>query len=263
MNLIIGIQDMRKILLIPALMVFMMPGLVHADDSWTDIGVYGFISDIDGEIRTGNVTSDVDVPFKDILENLDMGFMAFAEHRREKWSFIGDVFYADISVDDTVAVSPTLSVGLDVGVKQTLAEGFVGYRVYEQKNGDAQLGVDLLAGVRYNKIEVDIGVEAAALGVSSASRNGDVDWADGAVGVRAQYGFGNGWGMSGWADAGEGSDSSSYQLMGLVNYQYDEDIRLFAGYRHYHFEYEGRVGALPYKLDLDFSGPMLGLSKRF
>lgn len=231
--------------------------------SWTEVGVYGFMTDIDGEAKTGNVTTDVDVPFKDILDNLDVGFMGFAEHRSGKWSFIGDVFYADISVDNTIALSPVTSVGLDVGVKQTLIEGFVGYRVIESNNGASTFGLDLLAGIRYNKFEVDIGLEAAALGVPSASRNGDVDWMNGVIGARAQYGFGNGWGVSGWADVGEGSDGDTYQLMGLVNYQFSDDIKFIGGYRHYHLEYKDSVAGLPYELDLDYAGPMLGVSKRF
>ena len=233
-------------------------------DTWTEIGAYGFMSHISGDATFRNVTTDVDVPFRDLLENLDFGAMAFIEHRRRKWSFIGDLFYAAMSVDDTIASNPILSVTLDAEVKQLLLEGFVGYRVFEQDFGDNQLGIDLLGGVRYNRLEVDIGVQASLLGLTaSASRNRTEDWADGVVGVRAQYGGSSGWGVSGWADVGKGSDSSSYQLAGFVNYRFENNVRLFGGYRHLSFEWEDGSGASRVELDLDYSGPMLGVSYRF
>jgi hypothetical protein len=236
----------------------------HAEESWTEIGAYGFASDINGDTTIRNVTSDVDVPFSDLLESLDMGFMAFAEHRRGKWSLIGDVFYAAISDSSTLASNRVLTVTIDAEVKQLMAEGFVAYRFFEQKQNDKRLGVDVLGGVRYNSIEIDLGVRAQLLGLTaSGSRNRTEGWADGVVGVRAQYGGDRGWGLSGWADIGEGSDSSSYQLAGFANYRFDNNIRLFGGYRHYHFEFEDGAGSSRIGLDLDFSGPMLGLSYRF
>lgn len=255
---------MKNIKSLLTLCLALMLNSANAQENWTEIGVYGFISDIGGETKIGNTTLEVDVPFSDLLENLDVGFMGFVEHRRDKWSFIGDLFYADISVDDTTAVNPALSIELDAEVKQIMAEGFVGYRVFEQDHGNARFGIDLLGGVRYNKIEVDLGVRATLLGLTaSASRNRDEDWVDGVIGVRAQYGHNNGWGVSGWADIGKGSDSNSYQLAAFVNHRFKNNVKLFGGYRYYDFQYEAGSGASRIKLDLDFSGPMLGIAYRF
>lgn len=235
----------------------------HADENWTEIGGYGFMSRISGETKIKDVTSDVDVPFKDILENLDVGFMGFAEHRRGKWLFIGDVFYANIG-KKIVAANATTSVSVDVEVKQFLYEGFVGYRAFEQAHGDAQLGIDLLGGFRYNSIEADLGVEVQTIGLSAAaSRNRTEDWADGVIGVRAEYGGSHGWGVYGWADIGKGQDSSSYQLAGFVSYRFENNVRVFGGLRYLQFEYEDTKGANPIELDLEFFGPMLGASYRF
>lgn len=247
--------------LIYALLIsILMNNSVSAQDNSIQVGIYGFASDIKGETKIGNITSDVDVPFSDVLENIDMGLMAFIDHRRGKWSFIADVFYADISVGNTKTVSPSVAVNLDVAVKQLLAEGFVGYRVFEKDYHNAQLGIDILAGARYNKIELDFEARAALLGATfSASRNPDEDWVDGVIGLRMQYGQGSGWGASAWADIGEGSDSDSYQLMGKVNYKFGNKVNLFGGYRHYSFDNDlSRV-----ELDLEYSGPLVGVSYGF
>jgi hypothetical protein len=237
---------------------------VQAQDSWTEIGAYGFASDISGDATIGNVNSEVDVPFSDLLEDLDLGLMVFAEHRRGNWSFIGDVFYAEISDENSLASNRIISANVDAEVKQLMAEGFVGYRFFEQQHEDKSLGVDLLGGVRYNSLEFDLGIRARLLGLTaSTSRSRTEDWVDGVVGLRAQYGGKDGWGISGWVDIGEGSDSSSYQIAGFVGYRFENNIRLFGGYRHYHFEFDEGSGASRIGFDLDYSGPMLGISYRF
>jgi hypothetical protein len=242
------------------LISILMINPVSADDSSTQVGIYVFGSDISGKTKVGNITSDVDVSFNDILENLDMGLMAFIDHRRGKWSFIADVFYADISAGNTKTVNPSTTVKLDVGVKHLLVEGFVGYRVLEQDYRNAQLGIDLLAGARYNKIELGFEAKASQLGTTfAASRSPDEDWLDGVIAIRMQYGQARGWGASAWADIGEGSDSDSYQLMGKVNYRFDNKVNLFGGYRHYSF----RNDSSRVEVDLDYSGPIVGVSYGF
>ena len=255
---------MKKFYLLPLLLCCMMLTPVHAQENWTEVGIYGFMLGIEGDATIGNVTTDVDVSFSDILDNLDMGFMGFVEHRRGKWSFIGDVVYMKLSADSTTAINPILSVELDAEVAQTLAEGFVGYRVLAQDHGDAQLGIDLLGGARYNKLDLELGVEATLLGLTtSASRNPSEDWVDGVIGARVQYGHNNGWGVSAWADIGDGSDSSSYQLIGIVSYRFKNNIRVLGGYRQHSFEYTVVSGGRRFDLDLDYTGPMLGVSYRF
>lgn len=233
---------------------------VSANDSSTQVSVYGFVTDITGETQVGNITSDVNVSSKEILDNFDLGLMAFIEHRRGKWSFIADVFYADISARKSKTVTPSAAVQLDIGIKQLLVEGFVGYRIFEQDYRNGQLGIDLLAGARYNKIELGLEPKAASLGLTlAASRNPDEDWVDGVIALRAEYTQDRGWWVSAWADIGEGVDSDSYQLMGTVNYRFDNKINLFGGYRHYSFRNNlSRIG-----FDLDYSGPIVGISYGF
>jgi len=255
---------MKKLYLLSMLLVCLILNSANAQENWTEIGLYVMMSGIEGDTQVGNVTSDVDVSFSDILENLDMGFMGFVEHRRGRWSFIGDAVYMKLSDDDTTAVNPSLSVTLDAEIKQTIAEGFVGYRVLAQDHGDARFGIDLLGGARYNKIELELGVEANLLGLTaSASRNPSESWVDGVAAVRAQYGHNNGWGASAWADIGDGSDSSSYQLAGFVSYRFKNKIRVFGGYRLYSFEFTGDTGGNQYELDLDYAGPVIGVAYRF
>jgi hypothetical protein len=254
----------KKISLLITLIGCVMLTPAHAQENWTEVGIYGFMIGIEGDAKVGNVTSDVDVSLNDILDNLDIGFMGFVEHRRGKWSFIGDVGYLKISAEKTTSRTPITSVTLDAEFEQTLVEGFIGYRVFEHNQGEAQLGIDLLGGVRYNELTAELDVRASLLGLTaSASRNPDEDWVDGVIAARVQYGHDNGWGVSAWADVGDGSDSSSFQLFGIVSYRFKNNIRVYGGYRLLNLEYSGVSGGRRFDLDLDYTGPNIGVAYRF
>jgi len=255
---------MKKISLLITLIGWVMLTPALAQENWTEVGIYAFMMGIEGDATIGNVTSDVDVSFNDILDNLDMVFSGFVEHRRGKWSFIGDVAYLKVSAEKTRSRTRVSSLTLDAEFEQTLAEAFVGYRVFERKLEEAQFGIDLLGGARYNELALELDARASLLGLTrSASRNPEADWVDGVVAARVQYGHENGWGVSAWADIGDASDSSSYQLMGIVSYHFKNNIRVYGGYRLYHFEYTGDHEGRRFDVDLDYTGPMIGVAYRF
>jgi len=120
-----------------------------------------------GETTFNGVTSDVDVPFKDLLKNLDFGAAAIVEHRRNNWSFIGDLSYADISAGSTPVSNGAITLSLDANIKQLITAGYVGYRVFEKNYGNSSLGIDVLGGVRYNSIDVKLDIAAAGLGLAA------------------------------------------------------------------------------------------------
>ena len=138
------------------------------------------------------------------------------------------------------------------------------------KATEAQAKLDALArqaeeyALKRDEVGVELDVRASLLGLTtSGSRNPDEHWVDGVIAVRIQYGHDNGWGVSAWADIGDGSDSSSYQLFGIVSYRFKSNIRIFGGYRIYHLEYSGHSGGRRFDLDLDYTGPMIGVAYRF
>ena len=235
-----------------------------AEETWTELGGYVFASHIKGDSYFRDATVDVDVTFKDIIEDLDVGAMVFMEHRRGKWSFVGDAGHMTVS-DGATATEGAVIVSLDAEVKQTTAQGFVGYRVFEKDYDNANVGLDAIGGVRYVFLEAEIGVEASVLGccTASASRSRNEDWADGVVGVRVQYNDDNGWGVSLQADVGKGSDSTSYQLIGLASYDFKNNWKVFGGYQFLNLDYEAGTGDARFGVDLDYYGPRFGASYRF
>jgi len=236
---------------------------VMAEETWTDLGIYLFALEIEGDAQIRNVTADVDVGFDDIVDNLDMGYFGYIEHRRGKWSFIGDFLHLAVSDDRSTASDGILQVELDAEFKQTTWEGFVGYRILEREYNAADLGLDLLVGARYTKLEVDLDSEATLLGLTrSRDRSRDEDWTEPVLALRLQYGGREGWGSSFWVDVGDGSDSSSEQFMALATYRGDSNWRFFGGYRYYNLEYETGSGTSKFEADLDYTGPIFGAAYR-
>jgi hypothetical protein len=237
------------------------------DDVWTDVGAYLFLPSIGGDdtdAQSGNVSVDVEVTASDILDALDFGYMGFLEHRNGRWSFIADGAYVAMSESGQLADNRVLSVRVSGDIEQLILEGFAGYRFYQHKHGPSTFGLDLLGGLRYNSIELEFGSQIALLGLTrNRQRNFELDWVDGVGGIRAQYQHNTGWGVSGWADYGKGDDSSSYQLGGFVGYQFENNVRVFGGYRHYHFEYDEGAGTNRFAVELNYSGPLFGAAYRF
>jgi hypothetical protein len=233
-----------------------------AEETWTDVGIYLFGAELEGRSRLDSVSSDVDVPFEDILENLDMGYMGYIEHRRGRWSFFGDINYLKLSADDSSSSNGAVEVDVDVELEQNTVEAFVGYRVLERQHDANDLGLDVYAGARYTMLETSLGSEASALGrTSSRLREDDEDWADTVVGLRLQYGGREGWTSSFRVDVGDGSDSSSEQFMALVGYRTDSDWTFFGGYRYLNLEYD-EDGDSGLGIDIDYKGPVFGASLR-
>ena len=256
--------------LITAILALLAVTPAWAEETWTDLGIYLFAAGIEGDAKVRNVTAEIDFGFDDVIENFDMGFMGYFEHRRDKWSFVGDLAYLKLSDDESAAFDrriTTVEIELDAEIALGILGGFVGYRVLEREYDAASLGLDLLIGARYSELEIDLSAEATLLGpIMSQSRQNDKarkdDWTDTVLAVRLQYGGRKGWGSTFWLDVGDGSDSSSEQIVALASYRGDSNWQYYGGYRYLNLDYESGSGTSKFGVDLDFEGPVFGASYR-
>jgi hypothetical protein len=254
---------MKKVVLALVFMFWLAPNLSFAEESNTDVGVYLFASAISGEAGLGNVTADVDLSFGDIVENLDIGFMAYIDHRWGKWSFIGDIAYLKLEDENSTTVGRATEVDLDAELTQTVLEGFAGYRVYESASEGSDIGIDILFGARHTTLDINLDTDANLKGFSrSGSRSNEEDWVDAVIGARVEADYHNGWGSMLWLDIGDGSDSSSRQLLAMGSYQGSSNWKFFGGYRFLNLEFESGSGDSTFAVDLDYSGPMFGATYR-
>jgi hypothetical protein len=236
------------------------PAPVAADESashgdWQYAAtLYLWGAGINGETARG---SDVNVNFKTLIDNLNMGFMGAFEARKDKWSLLADVVYLNVGANNSgkvpVPVAPDSNVEVDVAAS-VKTKGWVldlvgGYTLWQTP--EARL--DLLAGARYLDLQLDFGL---GLGVGpyarspSFSRSGSV-W-DAVIGVKGHVDLNPKWYVPYYLDVGAGQSDLTWQASAGLAYRFDwGDVSL--AYRYIGWEL-GSDSAID---NINFSGPLL------
>lgn len=232
-----------------------------ADNDWHyGATLYLWGAGIQGETVGG---ADIDVGFDTLISNLNMAFMGAFEARQAHWSFLADVIYLNVGVDDGGTVPVRLQSGETVGVNIKAGvetKGWVlnllgAYTVLANE----QASLDVLAGARYLDLEVDFDLGLAAEGYGgsrSLSASGDV-W-DGVVGVKGRVNLNDRWYLPYYVDVGTGQSDLTWQAFGGVGYSFDWG-EMSVVYRHIEWELDSDRG-----LDnINFSGPAAAVTWRF
>lgn len=234
-----------------------------------ELSLYGFAIGIDGDVGIRNVDAEVDVGFDDILENLDFAAMGFVAGRNDTWSLVLDATYLKLSAESSNArsiVNTTLTTTLEAEIEQLGVEGFVGRRILGNRESETPYRIDLMGGLRYNNISGELSAQASLLGLTAAAqRKREIDWIDPVIGLRGEVWTSDRFRLLGWVDYGGfgiGADST-WQVAAGVNYLAWDRVSLYALYRALAFDYEEGAGADRIKLDLTYSGPMVGIGYRF
>jgi len=210
-----------------------------AEAGWQfEITPYLWATRMDGEVKAGRLPkTDVDMKFSDILENLDFGFMTAFEARKDRWGILFDGMYMKVS-DSAGASRPGVgfSVDADARVEQSMIAAAVAYRMVE-----GETPVDLIAGARYNKIDVDAKIDATLFGLAgTVKRSGDKDWVDPYIGVRAFYPVNPKLTAVGYLDVGGFGVGSDFTWQGLAGLKYSvtDTIQATFGYRYMEMDYD-------------------------
>jgi hypothetical protein len=216
---------------------------------------YLFASALSGRASTTTALppADVELSFRDVLEELDFGAMTAVEIRNGRWSFVGDLMYSKVSPGGTIPGFPTLQAGLEQ--RSLTLQGNLFYQVHAT---DA-MTVDLGAGLRYWKLDNKGSVGPAGGGAVSFS--GEADWIDPVIVARLRADLDGPYSVTFAADIGgfgAGSDLT-YQLLGTLNYQKSERTTLQVGYRILSADYD--QGGFVY--DIRMQGPVIGMTTRF
>jgi len=227
---------------------------VVVESAWqNEVTIYGWLSGVSADTRlpggSGYTTMDVG----DIIDDLKMVFMGSYAARYDKWSLIADLTYVDLgnSANKILTFPDGSSVGtsVDVDMKSWVVNAGVGYNIV---NSDKNI-LDIVAGLRYLDLEVDVNTNLPGTGLS-----GSKSFTDGIIGVRGIYNIDENWYLPYYADIGTGDTDLTYQLFAGVGYRYDwGDVKL--GYRYIGYEMDDNTIVE----NLDLSGAVLGVSFKF
>ena len=172
-------------------------------------------------------STDLDVDFGTILDNLDAAAMIHAEaHHENGWGFWIDYGFMDLS--NTVdAASQITSTRARQGVleimglyRQTLESGYIEY----------------LAGIRWWDNDIDVGYTFPALSRSGTASVNE-DWVDALVGLRYTHILNENWKLRVHGDLGGSSNnftvSTSAGVIYTINNLIDIDVRYKATWVDY------------------------------
>jgi hypothetical protein len=235
------------------------PASVVAPVSDTEFRITPFFwaSGIKGDVRTRArlPTVGVDVPFKDIFENLDFAAMVAGEYRNGRWGVLADLAYVAVSVEaerDFIDRAPGFTEAeVKSKILNATATGF--YRFCECRG----LNADILAGARVWSVATDVDLSIGD--VVTVSGGTTRTWIDPVAGLRLRADLGGGFGLSGYGDIGAGSSRLTWQLRGTIDYSFNERWSASVGYRHLAVDYRKNS----YVFDTALSGPITGVSYKF
>ena len=268
---------------IAALLVFAFPAIAEQQDEedkelrmsrdskWGFyVGPYGWLTGVAGTVVTDGEETEIDVPFKDFLENTNAGLQLYFEARRDRLFMAFDGTWANLGSE----VEGTL-FDLDIEIRQRIYDIRVGYEIYSTEIGDVinkskfdwqRRGViDLFIGGRYFRTEPVItiipiiGEEREISGVDSR--------VDPFVGLRIGWDMSYRWMIAFRGDIGGFGigDAAQFSWQASVNlgFRVSKRVVLLAGYRILEYDTVVGEGADRNGTDLRQEGPIIGAGIAF
>ena len=244
----------------------MVPQPVQAGDAtpgdWQFSGdFYMWAPAIKGETAQGG---DIDISFNDIIDNLDLTFMAGMAARKGKFTLLVDVIYLDLedSSDYTLVRGPLGFSSLSVTNLDMTAWVVTPAAAYNVFDND-RIEINVLAGARYLYLKTDVDlVEQGPFATRRFSPSGSGSVWDGIVGARGNVKLNEHWNIPFHFDVGTGDTDMSWQAFGGIKYSFSR-LDLVAGYRHLEWDFDDNDTGGELFDDLNISGPVLGLRYNF
>ena len=275
------IDGFRQMTLLCLLMMLAVSPVVYAQqggapktddtassDEWQfEITPYAFAAGLDGTVGVRGVKADVDADTSDVLDAMDIAGMLALEARKGKWAFLFDGVFIKLEGEGVRSWSGPAGIGsltgkLEATSKLQVYQPTLGYRVM-----DGPTKVDVLGGVRYNQLDVDLDLVVNLAGpgglLPGARRkvSETEGWWDPIVGARVLSPLSEKWSFIGYADLGGfgvGSDFT-YQVMAGAKWQINDTVSMKLAYRYFYQDFS--KGNLVW--DMAAYGPVLGFGFSF
>jgi len=216
--------------------------MIAADETEYRVIPYLWTAGMDVEVGRPGQTTDADVDFSDYMEFIDTGAAFIFDAVGEKWSFLSNIMYVELSEDIGLPAGT-----VDIEIKESIFELAAGYRPERFEK------VRVLAGVRYTELEADI--EFA----SSVDFNKSESWWDPFIGLEWRPHQGK-WEYYVEGDIGGGVDADfAWQVALGATRHFNEKYAVTVGYRYLDIDYEDN----DFIFDGNLEGVQIGLMFKF
>ncbi|WP_193142420.1 MULTISPECIES: outer membrane protein [unclassified Meridianimarinicoccus] len=230
------------------------PACAGAQDWNYAASIYGWLPGLGGSVDTAYGKVDLESSGGDILDNLKGAFMGTFEARNDRWGFVLDGVYANLGKKEDAPAGTAFDT-VEVNTKVTAVSGYALYRAYDAPNADFDVGI----GFRSFGVELETDFNASGSS-GSQSNKADSNWTVPLVVARLRVPFGNDWYGRVVADVGGlSSDTSTWQALASVGYQFNESWSAEVGYRY--MDIQKKIGGS--QADLGLGGFLIGGTYRF
>lgn len=193
---------------------------------------------------------EVEIPFYQILNDLNFAAMTEFGARNEKWSILADVIYMNLNQKNdpgyhTLPDGTEVSSSNNVKMKSWIVTPTVGYALL---NSDAAR-VEVLGGLRY--LWLNLGIEIDVNDTVVFNKSSTESFWDGIIGMRADINLNEKWYLPLYFDIGWGDSKNTWQASAGIGYHFSRfDTALT--YRYLDYEFDDIVAS-----DLVVKGPRL------
>ena len=225
-----------------------------ADDQKYQLTPYIWFSGIKGFVGARGHVVEVDAKFSDIIDELNFGALVAFEAKWDKWKFLTDTVYLNLS-DDRTTPGPLFS-GFQATSKTFILDPELGYTIA----GNEAAALDVMGGFRLWHLDNSIELREGDQRVRASNTH---TWADPVVGMRLKASLSRAVFVTAKADVGGfgiGSDLT-YQLFGGLGLNLGSSLTTVIGYRHLYVDY--RRTSNDFVFDAALSGLVMGFGFRF
>jgi hypothetical protein len=213
---------------------------------------YLWMSGLSGNIGVKNVTLPINASFKDVFDNLNIGYMGGGDIRYGRLGLLTDVVYIKLTTQEQ-----STPFGVLYGTARTRAKTFfIEPDVYGRVVDTKAFSVDAFAGVRVWRL--DNGLDLSAGRLPALSLDSTNVWADPLLGGRFRVNLKRGLFGEFKGDAGIGPNET-WEILAGGGKEIKQKYNLLLAYRHLN-AYQRDSGFL---FDGSMSGVIIGFGIRF
>lgn len=222
-----------------------------ANSEWSvRAALYGWGTALDGDVTLRGNNVPVDASFGDVWDNLDLAVMGAVEIGNGKWSFLADLFYAEISTSNTRHL-----LEFNTELNQFIGNFVIAYNVIDY----SETRFEVYVGARVNSLDADLEIITNRIGTFSGSDSNT--WVDPIIGVRFQQELPNSFFLRAVGDIGGFGVSSdlTWQALAGLGYHINDAAAVVLGYRGIGTDYEDG----PFGYDVISHGILFGVEYKF
>jgi opacity protein-like surface antigen len=210
-----------------------LPGQYPVDEEWHyDVGPTVWATSMTGDLRPSarSPVAHFENSFSDMKVNAG-GFGV--EARLGPWGILGSIVSIGQSHDSEPLQTGSNGKSMPDGTFSVLQLAGA-WRL----SSDPNTLFDLLAGVRYSSLDMDVNQPPSVAPVSCVKCHHNDHWTDGIAGFKVEHRMSDRWWVTAYADIGGGASKTTWQAMLGARVQFDDGVSGNFGYRVLSIDYQ-------------------------